>query len=39
MIEGKMYDAKNTPIIFNGSQLEHWNTDDLEGLKYSLVFY
>ena len=27
------------PIIFNGSQLEHWNTRDLKGNKYSLVFY
>lgn len=28
-----------TPIIFNGSQLKHWNTSDLEGDKYSLVFF
>ena len=27
------------PIIFNASQIEHWNTDDLQGNKYSLVFY
>ena len=39
MIEGDKYDAKHTPIIFNGSKREHWNTDDLQGNKYSLVFY
>jgi hypothetical protein len=39
MIEGKKYDAKYTPILFDGSQLEHWNTDDLVGNKYSLVFF
>lgn len=39
VIEGKTYDAKYTPIIFNGSLLEHWNTNDLVGNKYSLVYY
>lgn len=39
VIEGTMYDAKYAPIIFNGSQREHWNTNDLVGNKYSLVFY
>jgi hypothetical protein len=39
VIEDIMYDAKYTPIIFNGSKLKHWNTDDLQGNKYSLVFY
>ena len=39
VIENKTYDAKNTPIIFNGSVLEHWNTSDLVGNKYSLVYY
>ena len=39
MVEGTMYDAKYTPVIFNGSELEHWNTDDLVGTKYSLVLY
>jgi hypothetical protein len=39
VVEGEIYDAKNTPIIFNGSLLEHWNTPDLEGNKYSLVFF
>ena len=39
VIEGKEYDAKYTPTIFNGSEKEHWNTDDLVGNKYSLVYY
>lgn len=39
MIEEKKYDANCNGIIFNGSILEHWNTDDLVGNKYSLVFF
>jgi hypothetical protein len=39
VIEGIVYDAKHTPVIFNGSKREHWNTDNLTGNKYSLVFY
>jgi hypothetical protein len=39
VIEDKKYDANCNGIIFNGSILEHWNTDDLVGNKYSLVFY
>jgi hypothetical protein len=39
VIDGTMYDARYKPIIFNGSEREHWNTDDLVGNKYSLVFY
>jgi len=39
VIEGKKYDAKHTPIIFDGKTMEHWNTDDLQGTKYSLIFY
>lgn len=39
VIEGIMYDAKYSPIIFNGSERHHWNTNDLQGNKYSLVFY
>ena len=34
-----VYDAKYCPILFNGSLMEHWNTDDLVGNKYSLVFF
>ena len=39
VIEGVLFDAKYCPIIFNGSLKQHWNTDDLQGNKYSLVFY
>lgn len=39
VVNGVVYDAKHTPVIFNGSELEHWNTDDLIGNKYSLVFF
>lgn len=39
VIENIEYDSYNKPIIFNGSKLEHWNTDDLQGTKYSLVFF
>jgi len=39
VIEGKTYDAKYRPILFDGGKLEHWNTPDLEGNKYSLVFF
>lgn len=39
MIEEKQYNAHYQPLIFNGSEMEHYNTDDLVGNKYSLVFY
>jgi len=39
VIEGTVYDARHKPIIFNGSEREHWNTDNLSGNKYSLVYY
>lgn len=31
--------ANCQPIIFNGSTSTHYNTDDLQGTKYSLVFF
>ena len=39
VIDNVNYDAKHTPIVFDGSKIEHWNTDDLQGNKYSLVFF
>jgi len=39
VIENVNYDAMHRPIMFNGSLLEHWNTPDLQGNKYSLVYY
>lgn len=39
VIEGETFDTLYRPVIFNGSELEHWNTNDLVGNKYSLVLY
>ena len=39
VIEGTEYNAKYQPVMFNGALLEHWNTEDLIGDKYSLVFF
>ena len=39
IIDNIEYDADCNPVIFDGSKIEHWNTDDLEGTKYSLVFF
>jgi hypothetical protein len=39
VICNQIYDAKYTPIVFDGSLLEHWNTDTLVGNKYSLIFF
>lgn len=39
VIDELPYDAFCQPIMFNGSNLIHYNTNDLVGNKYSLVFY
>ena len=39
VINDVVYDAKYNPIVFNGAELEHYNTNDLHGNKYSLVFF
>jgi hypothetical protein len=39
VINDIVYDANCTPIVFNGSQLEHYNTDNLVGTKYSLIYF
>ena len=39
IVDGKEYDAKNKPLVFNGSQLDHYNTNDLSGTKYSLIYF
>jgi hypothetical protein len=31
--------TRHQPVMFDGSTLFHWNSDDREGDKYSLVFY
>ena len=39
VIDNETYDAELQPIIFDGANYEHWNTNDLIGTKYSLVFF
>jgi hypothetical protein len=39
MIEGENANAYLQPIQFDGTTQTHWNTNDLSGIKYSLVFY
>lgn len=39
IIEGVEHNAHYKPIIFNGAEKEHWNTNDLVGTKYSLIYY
>jgi len=39
VIDEKEYNARHRPIVFDGTVLEHYNTDDLKGNKYSLVFF
>jgi len=38
VIEGKVENTFETPIIFNGAEKEHWNLPH-EGNKYSIVFF
>lgn len=39
VVEGIAYNTNCQPIMFNGSQLLHWNIPDLVGTKYSVIFY
>lgn len=39
VIEGTEFNTNCRPVIFNGAELLHWNTDNLQGNKYSLVYY
>lgn len=39
VVDNETYDAELQPIIFDGATYEHWNTDDLVGTKYSLVYF
>jgi hypothetical protein len=39
VIEGKVYDTRYQPILFEGSKYRHWNQKILSGDKYSLVFF
>ncbi len=39
IVDEKPVDTFKKPVIFNGSLLEHYNTNDLVGNKYSIVFF
>lgn len=39
VVNGVEHNTKYNPIIFNGGELEHWNTPLISGNKYSLVFF
>lgn len=39
VIDGVTYDARENPLIFNGSEYEHYNKPITSGTKYSLVFF
>ena len=39
VVNNVLYNAKNKPLLFNGAENEHYNTDDLVGNKYSLIYY
>jgi hypothetical protein len=38
VVEGRKFNAFHQPIVFNGSELEHWNMP-IHGDKFSLVFF
>tara|TARA_R110000822_G_scaffold58780_1_gene146894 strand:+ start:7752 stop:9029 length:1278 start_codon:yes stop_codon:yes gene_type:complete len=39
MVEGEHIETRENPVYFDGKEKLHWNTDDLEGIRYSLVYY
>lgn len=39
MVDGKPADTYLRPVIFNGAECLHYNTGNITGNKYSLVFY
>jgi hypothetical protein len=39
IVEGVKQETHYTPLIFDGTTNTHWNTNDLVGNRYSLVFY
>ena len=39
IIDNKEYNTRYSPVVFNGSKLEHWNTPLISGNKYSLIFF
>jgi hypothetical protein len=39
VVQDVVLDSKYQPVLFNGSCLEHYNTNDLVGNKYSIIYY
>lgn len=39
VVEGVPYNTKEAGIVFNGSELEHWNNEITSGNKWSIVFF
>jgi hypothetical protein len=39
VIENKEYNTNCNPVIFNGAEMEHWNSEMIGGNKYSLVYF
>jgi hypothetical protein len=39
VIENQIYNTYHQPVSFNGSKLSHWNTNNIVGDKYSIVYY
>lgn len=39
VVEGIEYDCRYRPLIFNGSEKEHWNKPIKSGHKWTLVFF
>ena len=39
MVEGEHLETRENPVYFDGKEKLHWNTDDLNGTRYSLVYY
>jgi hypothetical protein len=39
VVDNIEYNTNCRYIIFNGSELEHYNTDNLKGNKYTIIYY
>ena len=39
VVDGHEYNTNCRPLIFNGAELEHYNTPQISGTKYSLIFF
>ena len=38
-IDGKKFNSYQNPLLFNGSELEHYTTPITSGIKYSLIYF